>query len=113
VVAGPKGVDVNLFGNYTVTFEGDVFVGGKAKVHLQVTDERKDGLTKFPTFDYMWVTEVIGISDKGVRLARGDEECSYAINQKVVSGRLQNNLDDTCVPSCSEMMKPLRRCDSF
>jgi hypothetical protein len=124
-MVGPKGVDVSLFGNYTVTFEGDVFVGGKANVHLTITDERKDGLTKFPTFDYAWVTEVIAISDKkGVLLARGDDECSYAINQRVVCGRLQNSLDDTCVPSKSasssvekverrETSKTLRRSESF
>jgi hypothetical protein len=119
VIAGPKGIDVSLFGNYTVTFKGDVCVGGKADVHLSVTDERKDGRTKFPTYEFSWVTEVIGISSRGVDLARGDDESSYTINHKVVLGRLEMSCDDTCVPSGffssrSEMPKRgLKRCDSF
>jgi hypothetical protein len=117
-IVGPKGIDVSLFGNYTVTFEGDVFVGGKAKVHLSVTDERRDRLTKFPTFDYLWVTEVTGISEEGIDLARGNDECSYTIKQEVVLGRLQTSRANACAPRGSfsdrpEMSKTLRRSESF
>merc|ERR1719321_1540163 len=119
-VVGPKGVDLSLQGKYTVTFEGDVFVGGKANVHFTVEDKKwiaEDGRSKFPIFDYKWVTEVIAISDEGVHLARGDEDSSYIIKQKVVCGRLLMSLDDNSVPtellsSESEISKkPLKRCD--
>jgi hypothetical protein len=111
----PKGIDVNLFGTYTVKFEGDICVGGKAIVHLSVTDERKDGLTKFPTFDYEWITEVLAICDDGVCLARGDDESSYTIKQKVVWGRLAGSPDCAhFVSSRPEMSKKgLRRSESF
>jgi hypothetical protein len=118
-IAAPRGIDVSLLGKYCVTFEGDVCVGGRANVHLCVTDQRTDGRTKFPTFDFKWVTEVIDITDQGVLLARGDEEDSYIIKQRVVNGRLLKTLDDSCVPSSffstkSQMSgKPLKRCNSF
>lgn len=128
-IAAPRGIDVSLSGSYCVTFEGDVRVGGRADVHLCVTDQRTDGRTKFPTFDYKWTTKVIEITDQGVLLARGDEEDSYIIKQRVVNGRLLKTLDDSCVPSrtlddsCvtsssfstkSQMsVKLLKRCDSF
>jgi hypothetical protein len=86
-------------------------------VHLRITDEREDGLTKFPTFDFEWTTEVLAVCDEGVCLARGDDERNYTIKQKVVSGRLAGSLD--CVHADyvsrrSEMPKKgLRRSESF
>jgi hypothetical protein len=102
-IAGPKGVDVSFSGKYNVTFKGDVCVGGKANVHLSVTDERTDGLTKFDSFDCNWITEVIDITEEGVHLARGDfEENSYTIKQQVVCGRLlKPSSSSICVPRLS------------
>jgi hypothetical protein len=97
-------------------------------VHLSVIDERKDGLTKFPTYDYEWLTEVIAISDEGVHLARGDdsafekraqEETSYTIKQPVVCGRLLKSLNDLCSAGGSisseadHSRKTLKRSESF
>ena len=127
-IPAPKGIDVTFSGNYSVTFKGGIFVGGKAHVHLSVIDERKDGLTKFPTYDYEWLTEVIAISDEGVHLARGDDsaferrakdETSYTIRQPVVCGRLLKSLDDLCSAGGSlssesdNSRKTLKRSESF
>jgi hypothetical protein len=90
---GPKWFEADFVGHYTVTFRGSVKVGGKADVHVVISDERTDGRCPFPTFQYAWGTEVIAVGPEGVTLARGAEKGGvnstvHTIKKKVVRGRL-------------------------